>query len=92
MSTPPRVQAPNSSGPQGGESQVPLPLLSPDTCRDALPGTFDKHLSIVKQGGVAPHQCSLPFRDEHLASSSVAKGSILYFSQSKEAACPERGL
>ncbi|XP_061043615.1 dnaJ homolog subfamily B member 2 isoform X1 [Eubalaena glacialis] len=63
-----------------------------DTCRDALPATFDKHLSIAKQGGVAPHQLSLPFRDEHLASSSVAKGSILYFSQSKEAACPERGI
>lgn len=43
--------------------------------------------SIVKQCCGSP--ATLPFQDKCLALSSTAKGPVLYFPQSKEAACPE---
>lgn len=61
---------------------------SPDTYRDALlaMGQASSHHQAGQCGSPPP----LLIQDKHLASSSIAKGSIVHFCQSKEAACPER--
>lgn len=46
---------------------------------------WDKHLSTAKQASVT---LQLSFQDKRLASSSVAKGPIVYFSQSKGSSLP----